>query len=136
HVVTILSELKRILSGVDLNLFANECETRIAYFNDSPRDWEFRAGLFGLTPYLRIGTSEQWGRSSDGEDNLPIRAIRVSANATDADIMAVHALLEGHGFTFGEIYEDRASDDGAIGPVVTGYEDPIPVVQSQHPLRG
>lgn len=136
QIVNVSRELQRILSGVKHNAFVDERETRIAYFNDNPRDWAFRAGRFGLTPYLRIGTSEQWGRSSDGEDNLPIRAIRVSANATDADIMAVYALLEGHGFTFGEIYEDRASDDGAIGPVVTGYEDPIPVVQSQHPLRG
>ncbi|MGP5921674.1 hypothetical protein [Brachybacterium alimentarium] len=135
QIVNVSLELQRILSGVKHNAFVDERETRVAFFNDNTRDWKFRAGRFGLTPYLRIGTSEQWGRSSNGEENLPIRAIRVSANATDGDIMAVHALLEGHGFTFGEIYADRVSDDGALRPEVVDYEDPIPVVQSQHPLR-
>lgn len=136
QIVNVSLELQQILASVKHNAFVDERETRIAFFNDSTRDWNFRAGRFGLTPYLKIGTTDQWGRSSHGEDTLPIRAIRVSANASDADILAVHALLEGHGFRFGEIYEEREGDDGAFRPEVIGYEDPIPVVQSQHPLRG
>ncbi|GAA1320098.1 hypothetical protein GCM10009591_38260 [Brachybacterium tyrofermentans] len=97
QIVRISMELQRTLSGIKHSAFEDERETRIAFFDDSTSDWNFRAGRFGLTPYVRVGTSTQWGNYSDGSPKLPIEAIRVSANASEADIMAVHALLECYG---------------------------------------
>lgn len=135
QIVNVARELQRILSGVKHVAFEDERETRATFFSDDTNDWNFRSGRFGLTPYVKVGTSEQWGHPSDGTRTLPVEAIRASANASEADIMAVNALLESHGFGFGQIYEEYEDEHGFIRHDAVGYRAAIPVTQSQHPLR-
>lgn len=136
QIVNISSELRRILSGVKHSAFEDERETRAAFFCDGTIDWHFRSGRFGITPYVKIGTSDRWGLSSDRSRRLPIEAIRLSANATEADILALNALLESNGFAFGTIYDEFLDENGFATHGSVGYEHPLPVSQSRHPLRG
>ena len=136
QIVNVARELQKIRSGIKHSAFEDERETRVAFFSNDTTDWHFRSGRFGLTPYVRIGATTKWGRPSDGTHKLPIEAIRVSANAQEADLLAVNALLESRGFAFGEEYGEYEDENGFVASGTVGYIDPIPVTQSQHPLRG
>lgn len=135
QIVEVARELQHTLSRAKHVAFRDEREIRIAFFEDQTQNWHFRAGRYGVTPYIEVGTAESWGRSSDGSEVLPIRAIRVSANATEADMLALNALLESNGFTFGEVYGEVEDEEGVTQQARTDYIEPIEITQSQNPLR-
>lgn len=115
--------------------FADERESRVVCWSDDTSLWRFRPGRYGLTPYIALGTAKTWGGESSGEEVLPIRAVRLSATATESDVLAVNALLEAHGFGGGlEVDDPEAMDLG----YPTGYdviEPPVEVLVANNSLR-
>lgn len=116
--------------------FKDEREVRVVCLADNTRLWRFRSGPFGITPYIALGSAKSWGESSGGKDPLPIREIRLSSNATDADILALNALLEVNGFA-GEVEADEGWDASGA-PIGGGYsevEPPVRISQATDSLR-
>lgn len=116
--------------------FEDERETRVVCLTDNTRLWNFRSGNFGITPYVALGAADSWDDPSKGTDPLPIRAIRLSANASDADIFAVNALLEINGFAGGVEADDGWDDSGH--PIGGGYreiEPPVRISKASNSLR-
>src|SRR5699024_1081578 len=89
--------LRDIFCIVKSDAFEDEREARVVCLADNTRLWRFRSGEFGITPYVALGAADSWGEASEGSEPLPIRAIRLSSNASDADALAVNALLEVNG---------------------------------------
>ena len=108
--------------------FEDERETRVVCLTTNTRLWNFRSGNFGITPYVGLGAADSWDDPSKGTDPLPIRAIRLSANASDADIFAVNALLEINGFAGGVEAERRLGRFRSY-PIGGGYREIEPPVR-------
>lgn len=128
--------LRDIFCMVKSSAFKDERETRVVCVTDNIHLWRFRSGNFGITPYVALGAAESWGETSKGEDVLPIRAIRVSSNAKDADILALNALLEANGFEGDVDTEEGFDHEGR--PIIGSYseiEPPVKILQASNSLR-
>lgn len=128
--------LRDIFCIVKSDAFEDERESRVVCLADNIRLWRFRSGEFGITPYVALGVADSWGEASDGSEPLPIRAIRLSSNASDADALAVNALLEVNGFGGGVEVDDGYD---ASGHLVAGnhreIEPPVRISHASNSLR-
>jgi hypothetical protein len=136
QLVDVSDQLTRLCSTVKTSAFEDERESRIVCVANDTRLWRFRVGRYGLTPYVALGASDSWGVFSTGDDPLPIRAIRLSSNATSSDHLALNALLENHGFRGDAVVEEIFDDSGEhIDSHFEEYEPPIRLLQSDNSLR-
>ncbi|MBM6588946.1 DUF2971 domain-containing protein [Brevibacterium sp. RIT 803] len=128
--------LQYMYSQVKSSAFKDERETRVVCQTDNPDMWRFRAGQYGITPYVALGTANAWGENSPGDEPLPIRAIRLSANATPPDHLALNALLESHGFGGDAEIEEFMDHSGSIvDTYAREYEPPVQLIQATNSLR-
>lgn len=128
--------LHHLLFLVKSIAFKDERETRVVCGSDNTAMWRFRSGPFGVTPYVALGTSSNWNERSSGKDPLPIRSIRISANANKADTLALNALLESNGFGGGAEVEEIRDERGVhVDTHHHEYSPPVEIHQTENTLR-
>lgn len=136
RIVDIDTALVDVLSRTKSAAFKDERECRVVSVVDSTALWRYRAGPLGITPYIALGTTSAWGVASSGEEVLPIRAIRLSANATPADHLALNALLENNGFGGGvEVEEVPTGNGGHVEETARLYAPSVDLLQAKNSLR-
>lgn len=114
--------------------FKDERESRVVCLADNTDLWRFRPGRLGITPYVALGFAKEWGEGSTGEALLPIRAIRLSANASEADMLALDALLEANGFA-GRVEVDFDDTGRPVNGTVRAFEPPVHILKASNSLR-
>lgn len=118
-------QISRAISILKHHAFSDENEVRVSATVSNYELVNYRRGQFGLTPYLKLTGAKEWGEVTDKPSPLPIRQIRLSPGATQADVSAVRALLRSHGLgVFEEVEEDKI-----------WYGDTIDVWASSIPFR-
>lgn len=114
--------------------FKDERESRVVCLADNTDLWRFRPGRLGITPYVALGSAKEWGEGSTGEESLPIRAIRLSANASEADMLALNALLEANGFA-GRVEVDFDDTGRPVFGTARAFEPPVRILKASNSLR-
>ncbi len=96
--------------------YKEEEEARITVVEPHSSVVDFKDGLFGPRPHIRLGASDAWGNRSLGTDPLPIRSIRLGPDAPEAAFDSVKWLLAMNGYTVDGKFEhfEREDEDGNI----------------------
>lgn len=123
-----------MLCAAKSEAFKDERESRVVCLADNTGLWRFRPGRLGITPYVALGSAKKWGEGSTGKELLPIRAVRLSANASEADMLALNALLEANGFA-GRVEVDFDDTGKPVFGTARAIEPPVRILKASNSLR-
>lgn len=113
--------VQKVLALYKHSAFRDEREYRAAFQLDNLDGWNFRSGSFGLTPYIELTPTSEWGAITTKPGLLPIREIRISPGASSRDLEAVRGLLAKYGYRTYQEVTWETDEEGNSHAIASAY---------------